>query len=129
MIGRAALSPLFADLYELTMAAGYWAHAKEGEATFSLFLRQQPQRGYFVSAGPAPALAMLEGFQFQDDEIDYLEGLGLFKPGFLNYLKTLRFSGDVWAMPEGSLVPETYKRLHEPPVYPVEVSRRLMERQ
>lgn len=103
MIHTAASSPLFVDLYELTMAAGYWEHGMEGEATFSLFLRKQPQRGYYVSAGLASALDILEHFQFRDGDSDYLKQLGFFKSSFLTYLQKLRFTGEVWALPEGSL--------------------------
>lgn len=103
MSSDTGLSPLFTDLYELTMAAGYWKHSMDGEATFSLFLRRQPQRGYYVAAGLASALSMLEGFQFRTGDIEYLEGLGLFEADFLNYLQSLRFTGDVWALPEGTL--------------------------
>lgn len=103
MIRTAASSPLFVDLYELTMSAGYWEHGMEGEATFSLFLRKQPQRGYYVSAGLASALEILEHFQFRDADIDYLKQLELFKSSFLNALQELRFTGEVWALPEGSL--------------------------
>lgn len=96
-------SPLCTDLYELTMAAGYWEHGMTGAATFSLFLRGQPQRGYYVACGLAAVLAMLEGFRFHDDDIAYLKRLGLFQPGFLDYLRGLRFTGDVWALPEGEI--------------------------
>lgn len=96
-------SPLCTDLYELTMTAGYWELGMAGAATFSLFLRRQPQRGYYVAGGLAAVLDMLEGFQFHDDDIAYLKQLGLFQPGFLDYLRGLRFTGDVWALPEGSI--------------------------
>ena len=98
-----APSPLFTDLYELTMAAGYWQHGIEADATFSLYLRRQPQRGYYVAAGLASVLNMLEGFRFQESDLEYLRQLGLFKPRFLDYLQGLHFNGDVWALPEGAI--------------------------
>jgi len=96
-------SPLFIDLYELTMAAGYWDRNMHARATFSLFLRAQPRRGYYVAAGLESALTYLERYRFDADAIGYLEQTGLFKPAFLEYLSTLRFSGNVRALPEGTL--------------------------
>lgn len=96
-------SALITDLYEITMAAGYWEHKMNAEATFSLFLRGRPQRGYYVAAGLEPALAYLDGYQFDSGDIRYLEQSGLFESSFLNYLSSLRFSGDVRALPEGTL--------------------------
>ncbi len=96
--------PLFADLYELTMAAGYHAHGVMQEATFSLFIRNfPPQRNYFVAAGLEDVLNALESYRFSKDEIQYLQTTGLFAHNFIDYLKQLRFSGEVWAMPEGTI--------------------------
>ncbi len=97
------LSPLLTDLYELTMAAAYFDHQMDRPATFSLFLRHDPRRGYYVTAGLALALELLASFRFEDDDIAYLRKTGLFKEPFLNFLRDLRFQGDVWAMPEGTL--------------------------
>lgn len=94
--------PLFTDLYELTMAAAYHSSGITGEATFSLFTRPDPRRGFFVSAGIEKALDFLEGFQFEETELAYLRRLDLFSEDFLNDLATLRFTGDVWAMSEGT---------------------------
>jgi nicotinate phosphoribosyltransferase len=97
------LSPLLTDLYELTMAAAYWDRGLDARATFSLYLRGRPQRGYYVAAGLAPALAFLENFGFDGGDIEYLRGTGLFKSAFLDYIGGLHFSGDVRALPEGTL--------------------------
>lgn len=94
--------PLLTDLYELTMAAAYFDSGVTGQGTFSLFARRDSRRGYFVSAGTEKALDYLERFHFQEAEIAYLRRLGLFSDDFLNHLATLRFTGDVWAMPEGT---------------------------
>ncbi len=95
---------LLTDLYELTMAASYFREEMHGEATFSLFIRKYPKdRSYFVAAGLADALAYLATFRFSEDDLAYLETTRLFQPDFLDYLKTVRFTGEVWAMPEGSL--------------------------
>jgi len=103
MNANLSLSSLVTDLYELTMAAGYWDRNMHARATFSLFLRSRPQRGYYVAAGLESALTYLESYQFDADAIGYLEQTGLFKPAFLEYLSTLRFSGNVRALPEGTL--------------------------
>jgi nicotinate phosphoribosyltransferase len=97
------LGPLFTDLYELTMAAGYWESGLDAQATFSLYLRGRPQRGYYVAAGLEPALTFLENYGFDTGEIDYLHRTGMFESEFLDYLAALRFSGDVRALPEGTL--------------------------
>ena len=97
------LSPLCTDLYELTMAAGYWQRGLDARATFSLYVRGRPQRGYYVAAGLEPALAFLENYGFDPGDIAYLRRTGLFESAFLDYLAALRFSGDVCALPEGTL--------------------------
>jgi nicotinate phosphoribosyltransferase len=97
------LSPLFTDLYELTMAAGYWKRGLDAQATFSLYLRGRPQRGYYVAAGLDAALTFLKDYRFDAGDVDYLQCTGLFEPAFLDYLASLRFSGDVVALPEGTL--------------------------
>ncbi|WP_376791308.1 nicotinate phosphoribosyltransferase [Thermoflexus sp.] len=96
---------LITDLYELTMAQAYWAHAVTGQATFSLFVRElPPERGFLVAAGLEDVLRFLEGFRFSPEALAYLESTGIFSPAFLDYLATLRFTGEVWAVPEGTLV-------------------------
>jgi nicotinate phosphoribosyltransferase len=97
-------NPLFTDLYELTMAAGYYKHHIESMATFSLFIRDYPpKRNFFVAAGLANVLHELECFRFSESDIDYLETTGLFSHDFLSYLKVLRFSGSIHALPEGTI--------------------------
>lgn len=99
-------SPLLTDLYELTMLAGYLEEGMtETPAVFDLFFRHNPfNGGYAIFAGLAPALTYLEKLHFTDDELSYLRTLNLFKPAFLNYLKTFRFRGRVIAPPEGTVV-------------------------
>lgn len=97
-------SPLLIDLYELTMAACYYEHNMFHPATFSLFVRDYPaHRNYFVSAGLEEVVAFLESFSFRSKDVDYLGSTGLFSPEFLEYLSSLRFTGDVFAIPEGRL--------------------------
>lgn len=101
-------SGLLTDLYELTMAAGYLQTGFEARATFELFVRNlPPQRNYLVAAGLEQALDFLEHVNFNDEEIAYLRSHHVFQyigPEFFDYLRTFRFTGDVWAVPEGTLV-------------------------
>lgn len=95
----------FVDLYELTMAASYFAHGMNEPATFELSVRQLPPgRGFLVACGLEDSLAYLDGFAFSNDTIDYLRSLGTFDEAFLDSLARLRFTGDVWAVPEGEAV-------------------------
>ena len=96
--------PLFTDLYELTMAASYFAHGVSDTATFSLFIRDvYATRNYFVAAGLEQVLDELAAFQFSDPDISYLQSTGRFSEHFLDRLVQLRFTGNVYAMPEGTV--------------------------
>src|SRR6185436_11191684 len=98
------LSALFTDLYQLTMAASYFQHGMFAPATFSLFVRSLPKdRGFLVTAGVDETLHVLEAFVFTTEDIEFLRQTGRFAPDFLDYLARLRFTGDVHALPEGSL--------------------------
>jgi nicotinate phosphoribosyltransferase len=95
---------LLTDLYELTMAACYYRERMFGSATFSLFVREYPPgRGYLVSAGLEDVLDFLEEFSFSREDLDYLARTEMFSESFLDYLGSLRFTGDVVALREGSL--------------------------
>jgi nicotinate phosphoribosyltransferase len=98
-------SALLVDLYELAMGQGYLAHGlAERPATFQLFSRHLPPGwGYLVAAGLADALDYLERLRFTPAELEHLAGLGLFDDAFLERLACLRFTGDVRAMPEGTV--------------------------
>jgi nicotinate phosphoribosyltransferase len=96
--------PLFTDLYELTMAASYFAHQVFDTATFSLYIRDvYATRNFFVAAGLDQVLDELAAFRFSDPDISYLHSTGRFSKHFLDYLRQLRFTGDVYAMPEGTV--------------------------
>jgi nicotinate phosphoribosyltransferase len=101
-------SGLLTDLYELTMAAGYLQTRFDARATFELFVRHLPQRrNYLVAAGLEQVIDFLENVNFTQDEIDYLRVHPSFRhirKDFFDYLAKFRFTGDVWAMPEGTLV-------------------------
>lgn len=103
---------LLTDLYELTMASGYWQHGiAEREAVFYLSFRSHPFGGnYTVAAGLAHLAEMLREYRFSTTDIDYLgsltgaDGEPLFANEFLTYLSKLRFSCDIDAIEEGTLV-------------------------
>ncbi|WNM38599.1 nicotinate phosphoribosyltransferase [Micromonospora halotolerans] len=99
------MTGLRTDLYELRMAASYLRRDMTEHATFSLFVRRLPrQRGFLVAAGLAEALAFLESFAFDDAELGYLRDVVGFDQAALTALAGLRFTGDVWAVPEGRVV-------------------------
>src|SRR5665648_1079065 len=86
------------------MAACYFDQDMQAEATFSLFIRQYPaQRNYFVAAGLSEVLEYLETLRFTEDDLAYLGSTGLFSTRFLDFLQGLRFTGEVQALPEGSI--------------------------
>lgn len=94
---------LLTDLYELTMARAYWREGLEGEAVFSLFVRRLPPgRNYLLACGLEEALRYLETLSFGPEAIATLRGLPEISDGFLDWLARLRFTGDVWAVPEGT---------------------------
>lgn len=96
--------PLLTDLYQLTMAASYFEHGYNDLACFSLTTRRMPpDRGFLIAAGVERVIEALEQFHFDAGALDYLDSLKLFKAEFLDSLSRLRFSGELWAMPEGSL--------------------------
>ncbi len=97
------IGPLCADLYELTMAAAYFQAHLCDEATFSLFVRPSAKRNFYVAAGLETVLDELATFHFTDEECDYLKQTDLFSNDFISFLSSLRFKGDVMAMPEGTI--------------------------
>ncbi len=95
---------LLADLYEFTMAASYLRRGMYDEATFSLFVRQLPRsRGFLVAAGVFDCLDWLTRFRLEEGDLEYLSGAG-FSDDTLSDFADLRFTGDVWAVPEGRIV-------------------------
>ncbi len=103
------MSALNTDLYQLTMAAGYFAERKTQEiATFELSVRRLPEpRNFLIAAGLAQAVEYLRDLKFLPEHIDYLRSLAQFKhtpPEFFDFLAKLRFTGDMFALPEGTPV-------------------------
>jgi nicotinate phosphoribosyltransferase len=105
--GRARISGLATDLYQLTMGAGYYGNGRNERASFELFIRKLPdERSYLIVAGLEQVLDYLKGLSFSAAEIEYLGNLPVFagvSQDYFNYLRDFRFSGDVWAMPEGTI--------------------------
>lgn len=108
---------LLTDLYELTMASAYFAGDLDTPATFDLVVRDLPaNRNFLVAAGLQDALTYLETLRFSPDDLAYLRTLALFDDPFLEHLESLRFRGDVWAIPEGEVffAGEPFLRLTAP---------------
>ena len=103
---------LLTDLYQLTMAYGYWKQGRQDdEAVFNLFYRKQPFNGGFaIAAGLEAVVDFIKQLSFEDEDLAYLatlegnDGQPLFEQGFLDYLGQLTFTGDIDAMPEGTVV-------------------------
>ena len=98
------MTALLTDLYQLTMLQAYLDEGMQQEATFELFVRKLPPgRNFLVAAGLEQALQFLETLAFTDDELAWVERQGSFTPRLLDHLRALRFTGNVHAMPEGTV--------------------------
>ena len=95
---------LFTDLYQLTMLQAYYREEMEDDAVFDLFVRRMGERNYLLACGLGTALDYLEELRFSDEAIDYIASIGDFEDDFLEYLSRFRFTGDVYAVREGTPV-------------------------
>lgn len=97
---------LLTDLYELTMMQGYFKHKDRNETViFDAFYRNNPcDGGYAVCAGLEQVIQYIRELHFDPEDISYLASLGIFEADFLDYLSTFRFSGDIYAIPEGTVM-------------------------
>lgn len=97
---------LLTDLYQLTMLQGYFEEKQANETViFDMFFRNNPHSGgYSVCAGLQQVIEYIEGLHFADEDISYLKTLNLFSDKFLLYLKDFKFTGDIYAIPEGSVI-------------------------
>ena len=96
---------LLTDLYQLAMTQAYWAEGMEGEAVFSLYFRELPEhRNHVLACGLADVLERLETFRFTEDSLDFLRFRSEFSDDFVRWLRDLRFTGTVHAVPEGTPV-------------------------
>jgi nicotinate phosphoribosyltransferase len=97
-------SPLLTDLYQLNMVQAYLDHGETKTAVFEFFVRKLPaRRGFLVAAGLEQALDFLENLHFSSGELDWLSASGRFSKELIDSLATFRFTGDVHAMPEGTI--------------------------
>jgi nicotinate phosphoribosyltransferase len=102
---RPLASPLSTDLYELNMVQAYLDQNENAEAVFEFFFRRLPaRRSFLVAAGLETAIDYLETLRFGAEEIDWLAGTGRFRKNLLDYLADFHFTGDVHAIPEGTVV-------------------------
>ncbi len=100
----AGCSPLLTDLYQLTMMQSYLEHGLTDTAVFEFFARKLPDsRNFLMAAGLEQALDFLEALAFDEQELQWLSQTGRFSSDFIAYLEKLRFTGDVHAMPEGTV--------------------------
>ena len=99
-------STLLCDFYELTMANGVFASDMKDTVTyFDMFFRRIPDKGgYAIMAGLEQLIEYMNNLKFTDEDIEYLTSLNLFRPEFIDYLKNFKFSCDVWAVPEGTVI-------------------------
>ncbi len=97
---------LMTDFYELTMAQTYFDQGKQDEEVyFDIFFRKNPfNGGYTISGGLEETINYIKNFNFDKEEINYLKSLNQFSEKFLNYLETLKFEGDIYSVPDGTVV-------------------------
>ncbi len=95
---------MLCDYYQLTMSNGYYQSGMADKICyFEVFFRSVPDQGGFaIAGGLAQVVEYIEQLEFDQEDIDFLAGKGIFAPEFLDYLKDFRFSGDIWAVPEGT---------------------------
>ena len=95
---------MLCDFYELTMGNGYFQAGMRDRVTyFDVFFRDVPDKGGFaICAGLGQLIDYIQNLHFNQEDIEYLRGRGLFSEEFLEYLSTFRFTGDIWAVPEGT---------------------------
>ena len=102
---RANNLTLLTDLYELTMMQGYFKNPTNQTVIFDMFYRTNPCGGAFaITAGLEQMIEYIENLKFTDEDIEYLRSLNIFEEDFLEYLSNFRFTGDIYAIPEGTVV-------------------------
>ncbi|MDE7422475.1 MAG: nicotinate phosphoribosyltransferase [Lachnospiraceae bacterium] len=96
---------LMTDFYQLTMMQGYFKNNRNNQVVFDLFYRTNPcGNGYAIAAGLQQAISYIKELHFSKEDIEYLRSLSTFGEDFLDYLESFRFTGDIYAVPEGTVV-------------------------
>ena len=96
---------LIADFYEFTMSNGYFVKNKNDIAYFDIFFRNVPDKGgYAIVAGLEQIIDFVQNLKFDEEDIEFLRNQKIFSEGYLDYLKRFKFTGDIWAIPEGTVV-------------------------
>ena len=97
---------LLSDFYEFTMSNGYFAKNMSNEiAYFDVFYRKIPDNGgYAIFAGLEQIIEYIKNLHFEKEDIEYLRSTNKFTDEFLDYLSSFKFTGDIWAIPEGTVV-------------------------
>ena len=95
---------MLCDFYELTMGNGYFVSGRQDEITyFDIFYRSVPDNaGFAIAAGLEQIVDYVQKLHFDDEDIEYLRSRGIFDEGFLEYMRNFHFTGDIWAVPEGT---------------------------
>ena len=102
---RALDLTLLTDLYELTMMQGYFKNPTDQVVVFDAFYRQNPcDGGFAICAGLEQIIDYIRDLHFSPDDVDYLRSLNIFDEDFLEYLRGFHFTGDIYAIPEGTVV-------------------------
>ena len=103
-INKNANLSMLCDFYELTMGNGYFVQGMQDRITyFDIFFRSVPDNGgYAIAAGLEQAIEYIQQLHCDEDDISYLRSRNMFDEGFLSYLRDFRFTGDIWAVPEGT---------------------------
>ena len=96
---------LLADFYEFTMSNGYFEKNKNDIAYFDIFFRNIPDKGgYAIVAGLEQIIEFIQNLRFDDEDIEFLRSQKIFSEEYLKYLRDFKFTGDIWAIPEGKVV-------------------------
>ena len=96
---------LLTDLYELTMMQGYFKNPVQETVIFDAFYRNNPcGNGFAIAAGLDQVIDYIKNLHFAKEDVDYLRSLQIFDEDFLNYLENFHFTGDIYAIPEGTVV-------------------------
>ncbi len=96
---------LLADFYEFTMSNGYFVKNNNDIAYFDIFFRKVPDKGgYVIVCGLEQVIDFIQNLKFDEEDISYLRNQGIFSEEYLEYLKNFKFTGDIWAIPEGTVV-------------------------